>query len=99
MESTEHHADHECDMSVSSQNLQLGLDDLLGDLRHARRSVDLSRLALLSYCEVRRWARMAGDEELAAHSSELITRTPHASREEFLAQVDELIVELEKARH
>lgn len=86
-------------MSVSSQNLQLGLDDLLGDLRHARRSVDLSRLALLSYCEVRRWARMAGDEELAAQSSELITRTPHASREEFLAQVDELIVELEKARH
>jgi hypothetical protein len=85
-------------MSASSLHLQLGLEDLLGDLRHARRSGDLGRLALLSYCEVRRWARMAGYQKLAEHSAELITQAPHASREEFLAQVDSLIVELEKAR-
>jgi len=94
----QHPDPNECDMSALSQHLQLGLDDLLGDLRYARRSVNLGRLALLSYCEVRRWARMAGDQELAAQSSELITRAPYANREEFLAQVDELIVELEKAR-
>jgi hypothetical protein len=50
------------------------------------------------YCEVRRWARLAGEQELAEHSSELITHCPHASREEFLTQVDELIVELEKVQ-
>ena len=77
--------------------LQLGLEDLLGDLQYARRQGDLGRLALLLYCEVRRWARLAGEQELAEHSSELIWRTPHASREEFLTHVDELIIELEQA--
>lgn len=85
-------------MSASPLHLQLGLDDLLGDLRHARRTGDLGRLALLSYCEVRRWARMAGDVGLAEHSAELITHGPHASREEFLAHVDDLIGELERVR-
>ncbi len=86
------------DMSASPLHLQLGLEDLLADLRHARRRGDLGRLALLAYCEVRRWARMAGDQRLAEHSSELITHGPHASREEFLAQVDDLIGELERVR-
>lgn len=85
-------------MSVTPQHLQLRLEDLLGDLRHARRQGDLGRLALLSYCEVRRWARMAGEQGLAEHSSALVT-TPRASREEFLAQVDALICELESVRH
>ncbi len=85
-------------MSASTVRLQLGLEDLLGDLQYARRAADLSRLALLAYCEVRRWARMAGEQELAAHSSELVTHSPHASREDFLAEVDELIIELEQAR-
>jgi hypothetical protein len=85
-------------MSALSSQLQLGLEDLLGDLRYARRSGDLGRLALLLYCEVRRWAHLAGEEELAEHSSELITHCPHASRDEFLTHVDDLIVKLEKAR-
>jgi hypothetical protein len=89
----------ERDRNPTSQHLQLGLDDLLGDLRYARRSVDLGRLALLSYCEVRRWARMAGDEDLAAQASAMITLAPQASREEFLAQVDDLIAALAKAHH
>lgn len=87
-----------CNMSASSPPPQLGLEDLLGDLQHARRSGDLGRLALLAYCEVRRWARLAGEQGLAEHSSELIIHSPHASREEFLMEVDELIVELEQAR-
>jgi hypothetical protein len=85
-------------MNASSQHLQVGLEDLLGDLRYARRSGDLGRLALLSYCEVRRWARMAGYDRLAEHASELITHAPHVSREEFLTEVDGLIAELETAR-
>ena len=84
--------------SASLRHLQLGLEDLLGDLRHARRTGDLGRMALLSYCEVRRWARMAGDVGLAEHSSELITQGPHASREQFLAHVDDLIGQLERVR-
>jgi hypothetical protein len=86
-------------MNASSLDLQGGLDDLLGDLWYARKHGDLGRLALLSYCEVRRWARLAGEQGLAEHSSEMITHSPHASREEFLEQVDELIVELEELRH
>lgn len=87
-----------CNMNAVSIPLQLGLDDLLGDLRYARRGSDLGRLALLAYCEVRRWARMAGEQALAEHSSYLVTHSPHASREAFLAEVDDLIVELEQVR-
>ena len=85
-------------MNCASTPLQLGLEDLLGDLQHARRNGDLGRLAWLAYCEVRRWARMAGDLGLAEHSSEMITRCPHVSRQEFLAQMDGLIDELEQVR-
>ena len=91
-------SDAKAPMSTSSRQLQLGLDDLLGDLRFARRRGDLGRLALLSYCEVRRWARMAGYQELAEHSSEMVTNPLPASREVFLARIDSLIEELEHAR-
>lgn len=87
-----------CNMSDPSHQLQLALDDLLGDLRHARRLGNLGRLALLAYCEVRRWARLAGETALAEQSSELVSHSPHPSREEFMAQVDRLIAELELAR-
>jgi len=85
-------------MIAPSNPLQLDLEDVLGDMWHARRSGDLGRLALIAYFEVRRWARMAGELGLAEHSSELITRCPYASREEFLTQMDGLVVELEQAR-
>lgn len=84
-------------MGQSSLPLRLGCEDLLGDLRHARRQGDLGRLALIAYCDVRRWARAAGHPALAEHSSQLITQAPFATREEFLARVDWLIVELESA--
>jgi hypothetical protein len=85
-------------MSPSNRHLQLGLDDLLGDLRFARTRGDLGRLALICYCEVRRWARMAGNQQLAEHSTEMVTNAPPASREIFMARIDSLIVELENAR-
>ena len=86
-----------CNMTTA-MNLQLGLEDLLADLRHARRQGDLGRLALISYCEVRRWARDAGEPELAELSSGLISSSPHASRETFLAHIDHVIFDLERAR-
>jgi hypothetical protein len=87
----------QCNMTTSTAPLQLGLEDLLGDLQHARRTGDMGRLALLAYCEVRRWARQAGEAELADRSTELITRHPHASRDQFMEQIDGLILALEQA--
>jgi len=84
-----------CNMNPAS-TLQLGLEDLLADLHHARRIGDLGRLALVAYCEVRRWARAAGRPALAEHAAAMITDTPHASREAFLLQIDALVAELEQ---
>jgi len=85
-------------MTVTAESLQLGLEDLLGEMYFARRSGDLGRLALLAYCEVRRWARVAGEQALAEQSSGLIHNGPHANRDAFIADVDALIRELENAR-
>ncbi|HWH73218.1 MAG TPA: hypothetical protein VNV16_03030 [Methylibium sp.] len=78
--------------------LSMELDDLLGSLVHARRTGDLGRLALLTYWEVRRWARAAHLPALAEHSAQIIIDRPHASRERFLALVDGVIAELEDLR-
>ena len=85
-------------MSTPCQSLQIGLEDLLGDLQFARRTGDLGRMALLAYCEVRRWARLAGEQALAEQSSRLINNRPHPNREAFMADVDLLILGLEQAR-
>jgi hypothetical protein len=85
-----------CNMKHYSQNLKLGLEDLLADLWHARRSGDLGRLALLSFYEVRRWARLAEEHGLAEYSSVLVTRSPYADRESFMGDIDRLIAELER---
>jgi len=41
---------------------------------------------------------MAGEQALAEHSSDLVTHSPHASLEQFLAEVDELIFEMEQVQ-
>lgn len=81
----------------TNQRLRLALEDVLADLWYARRSEDVGRLALLSYCDVKRWARVADHELLARHSQELVLGCPYASREEFLYAVDRLIAETEQA--
>lgn len=86
-----------CNMNTRTVPIQLGLEDLLGELHYARRNNDLGRLALLAYCEVRRWARAAGEDALAEHATALVTDSPQASREAFLNDVDGLIVQLEEA--
>lgn len=83
-----------CNMNTKPAPLQLSLEDLLGDLQHARRTRDMGRLALLAYCEVRRWARQAGEEVLAERSADLVTRNPQANREQFMTEIDELIEQL-----
>ena len=85
-----------CTMKHPTQSLKLCLEDLLADLWHARRSGDLGRLALVCYYEVRRWARLADEPELAEQASALMMRTPHTDRASFMADVDRLIAELEQ---
>ena len=83
--------------TMDSANItRLRLDDLLADLVRARRDGDLGRLALLAYCEVRRWARTAGEGDLAGHAARLVIDSPQPNREAFLAAIDELIVALER---
>jgi hypothetical protein len=84
-----------CNMN-DALTLRLGLEDLLADLHHARKGGDMGRLALIAYCEVRRWARLAGEPDVAQRSSAMITVSPHASKQAFLAEIDELIRELEQ---
>lgn len=86
-----------CNMKTAL-NLQLGLEDLLADMRHSRKNGDLGRLAFIAYCDVRRWARTAGEVELAERSSRVITDSPHDSREAFLTYIDDLIHALELRR-
>ena len=80
-------------MRTLSSGLTVALHDLLGDLRAARKHEDLGRLALLAYCDVRRWARQADQPKLAELSLALVTSCPFADRDSFLSQVDRLIAE------
>ena len=83
--------------NMKTEDLRLSLEDVLADFWHARRNHDLGRLALLSYCDMRRWARVAQRESLAQRSQDLVLSCPHASREGFLSEVDALIAEAEGA--
>jgi hypothetical protein len=76
--------------------LLLDLEDVLGSLVCARREDDLGRLALLTYWEVRRWARTAHRDALAARAADLVLNHPHPSRGAFLEIVDTVIDELNR---
>lgn len=76
--------------------LRDGLEDLVGDMAYARRNENLGRLALLCYCEVRRWARLAGEQRLADLCCALVTEHPAGNRKAFLNQVDEVVTELDR---
>ena len=79
--------------------LQLELEDVLGGLQHARHTDDLGRLALLTYWDVRRWARWAHRDALADLAAQLVIEQPHPTRAAFLAKVDQVIQELERIRN
>jgi hypothetical protein len=82
-------------MVESSRSSRLDLEDILGDVRGARRTRDFGRLALLAFCELRRWARFTRREELAAHANALFLGASQIDRERFLVEVDALIAEAE----
>ena len=81
-----------------TNSISLGLEDLLEDLQQARWSGDLGKLALIAYCDVRCWARQAGEFGVAERSTVMFTEQPHSSREAFLDQIDQLLAELLRAR-
>lgn len=87
----------QCNMSCAlSPALRRDLEDVLGNLHHARRANDLGRLALLTYWDVRKWARWAHRDALAQLASDALTQQPHPSRETFIALVDRVIEDLER---
>jgi hypothetical protein len=85
----------QCNMDTQDR-LSLPLDDILGDLKHARRSGDLGRLALLAFCDLRRWARTAHRTELAEHADRLFLSAPFSDKGGFLRELDALIAEAEE---
>jgi hypothetical protein len=68
-----------CNMTESI-GIQLGLEDLLADLHHARRNNELGRLALLAYCEIRGWARQAGKPDIADSATRMFSTSPVPTR-------------------
>ena len=79
-----------------TEALLFSLEDLMADLIHARRQGDVGRMALLCYCDVRHWARQAGQAELAQASSQLFTQPIPHDRQSFLNEVDEILDELKQ---
>jgi hypothetical protein len=78
-----------------SQNTQLVLEDLLADLHFARRHDELGRLALLAYCDVKRWARMASKPDVADTALRMFSEIPCINKVDFLKGIDKLIAMLE----
>lgn len=78
--------------------LLLDLDDVLGNLQHARREGDLGRLALLTYWEAGKWARRARRDALAQRARDVMIQDPHPDKTAFLTVVDDVIRELERIR-
>ena len=74
---------------------QLALEDLLADLRYARKSEQLGRLALLAYCEVKGWARRSGKLDVAEVAMKMFSENPCLKKEDFLVGIDSLIATLE----
>jgi hypothetical protein len=85
-------------MSHPATAAQQDLEDVLGNLQHARRTGDLGRLALLMYWDVRKWARWTHRDALAGRATDLISLQPHPDRASFLTMVDEVIEELERVQ-
>lgn len=71
--------------------IQLALEDLLADLQFARKHEQLGRLALLAYCDVKRWARQAGKSDVADMALRMFAEPPCQSKNAFLQSIDRLL--------
>ena len=80
---------------INTLNIQLTLEDLLGNLHFARKHDQLGRLALLAYCEVKGWARLASKPDLADKAIRMFSQSPFVTKAEFLKNVDSLIATVE----
>jgi len=80
---------------TSPLNIQLALEDLLADLRFARKNEQLGRLALLAYCDVKRWARQAGKSDVADIVLRMFADKPCPTKEDFLRGIDQLLGSLQ----
>ena len=83
--------------NMDTRTVDIELEDLLAELQHARRQRDLGRLALLAYCRAKHWARTTAHSEVARLATSMADDGPLPTREDFLAQIDRLIVVLERA--
>lgn len=79
---------------TSPSNIQRGLEDLLSDLHLARKNEQIGRLALLTYCDVKRWARLAGKSEVAEMALQMFAKKPSPSRDDFLRDIDQILESL-----
>ncbi|MDM0078850.1 hypothetical protein QTH90_30900 [Variovorax sp. J2P1-59] len=77
--------------------LRLRLEDLGAEIAYARREADLANLAAICYCEVRSWARCAGEKQVADLAWDLCIQAPPLNKVAFLGQIDRLIAELEES--
>jgi hypothetical protein len=84
-----------CNMGTRAVDFEL--EDLLADLHYSRRQNDLGRLALLAYCEARRWARATGHSEIARLATSMVIDGPHPTRESFLNNIDNIIAAMERS--
>ncbi len=75
--------------------IQLALEDLLVDLHFARKHEQLGRLALLAYCDVKRWARLAGKADVADMAVRMFACKPSPNREDFLRDIDQILASLQ----
>jgi hypothetical protein len=88
-----------CSMTSTAltPTMRLRLEDLGAEIAHARKHADLAHLAALCYCEVRPWARCAGEKQIADLAWGLCIQPPPLNRVAFLDQIDRLIAELEES--
>jgi len=77
-----------------SNDIQLELEDLLANMRFARKHNELGRLALLAYCEVKGWARRAGKPDVADKALQMFSQCPHLTKQEFIEDINSLIARL-----
>ncbi|MDM0015861.1 hypothetical protein QTH87_25705 [Variovorax sp. J22P168] len=87
------------DLNALPARMRDALEDLVGEVSYARRQDDLGRLASVCYCEVRRWARIAGEDDLAELSCALVSNQPAHDRKSLIRQIDRLLCELEEVCH
>lgn len=65
--------------------------ELVADLLFARECEQLGKLALLAYCDVKRWARETGRSDVAEMSVRLVSESASMDKQTFLRGIDGLL--------